>query len=159
MRSAVLRFALAAAVAVACDPSVTAPSVTTPPSSTRTLPPGLSLEPFYSQWVATNLDHSRFRARWDARDYEAIYALTDDRLRSAVTKERFVAMLAVARERFGTSGRTREIRHETRRVPGTEDVDITTVMDSNFEKGAATETFVWRVTPTNLTYLVSYDVR
>jgi Protein of unknown function (DUF4019) len=129
------------------------------PSPTRTRPPGFSLEPFYSQWVATNLDHSRFRARWDARDYEAIYALTDDRLRTAVTKERFMAMLAVARERLGTSGRTREVRHEARRVPGSEDVDVTIVMDSTFENGTATETFVWRVTPTNLIYLVSYEVR
>ena|SRR6266508_1884120 len=159
MRSVVLRFALAAAVAVACDPSVTAPSVTSPSSSTRTLPPGFSLEPYHSQWVATGLDYSRFRARWDTRDYDAIYTMSDDRLRTAVTKEGFVAMLAVARERLGTSGRTREIRHEARRVPGTDDVDITMVLNSDFEKGAATETFVWRVTPSNLTYLVSYDVR
>ncbi len=70
-----------------------------------------------------------------------------------------MAMLAVARERLGTSGRTREVRHEARRVPGSEDVDVTIVMDSTFENGTATETFVWRVTPTNLTYLVSYEVR
>lgn len=128
MRPAVLRLVLTAAVAVACDPVVATPSVTSPPSPTRTLPPGFSLEPFYSQWVATGLDQSRFRARWDARDYDAIYGMTDDRLRTAVTKERFFATLAVARERLGTSGRTREIRHEARRVPGSEDVDITIVM-------------------------------
>ncbi len=159
MRVASLRVAVTIAIAVGCTPPVTTQIATATPSPTRTFPPGFSLEPYYSQWVATGLDMSRFRAGWDDRDYEGIYRMTDDRLRDAMSEARFSAVLSAARERFGTYGRRREIRHEIRPLPGSGDVDVTLVMDSMFEKGAATETFVWRVTPTNLTYLVSYDVR
>jgi hypothetical protein len=159
MRSALHCVALTIAVAVGCTPLATAPIATTTPSPTRTLPPGLSLEPYYSQYVATGLDMSRFSARWDARDFEGIYRMTDDRLRNTMTEPRFYATLSAARERFGASGRTREIRHEVRPLPGGDDVEVTLVMSSMFEKGPATETFVWRVTPTNVTYLVSFDIR
>jgi hypothetical protein len=159
MRYVALRLALATVVGVACYPSGIAPGVSSPSSATKTIRPTTSSESFYSQYVATGLDFSRFRARWDARDYHAIYGMADDRLRAAITEDRFSEMLSAARERLGTVGRTRESRHDTRLVPGSEDVDITQVMESMFERGAATETFVWRVTPANLTYLVSYEVR
>jgi len=37
------------------------------------------------------------------------------------------------------------------------DVLITFVMDSTFEKGSATQTFGWRVTTSNVTYLMRYQ--
>jgi hypothetical protein len=135
-------------------------SVATATVSPTTSRARASLEPYYSQYVVTQLAQSRFHARYDQRDFAAIYIGADARLRAQITEDRFVALLSGVWERLGlASGRSREIRHEFRPISGAEDVDITVVMDATFEKGSAIETFIWRVTPSNLTYLVSYDVR
>jgi hypothetical protein len=163
-----VRFVLAlafAASAAACEGAVDlayevmaseSPSPT--PAPTRTTAQATA-DPFDSRWAATGFDYSRFRQRYEQRNYSAIYAMTDERLRATTTEAQMSASLVALRERLGSIARSREVGHLGRPIPNSRDVDIVVVFDSVFQRGAVIETFVWRVTPTNLTFLVSYDVR
>jgi hypothetical protein len=165
MRVGLALAALLASTAVACEAAVDfayevmaseSPSPT--PAPTRTTAQA-SADPFRSQWLATGTDFARFRQRYERRDYSAIYAMTDERLRVTMTEPQFTTWLTGVRERLGSVTRSREVGHLARPIPDSRDVDIVVAFDTGFQRGAAIETFVWHVTPTNLTYLVSYDVR
>jgi hypothetical protein len=165
-----IRFALAlgfAATAVACEGAVDlayqvmsseSPSPTRVPTRPTAQASGTA-DPFRSQWVVTGIELGRFRQRYEQRDYSSLYALTDERLRATTTEAQFTASFMAMRERLGSVTRAREVGHLARPIPDTRDVDIVVVFDSVFQRGPAIETFVWHVTSTNLTYLVSYDVR
>jgi len=165
-----IRFALAlafAASAVACEGAVdlayqVMSSESPSPTPTRPRPTALAsgtADPFDSRWAATGFDYSRFRQRYEQRNYSAIYAMTDERLRATTTEAQLTTSLTAVRERLGSITRSREVGHLGRAVPNSRDVDIVVVFDSVFQRGVGIETFVWHVTPSNLTYLVSYDVR
>ena len=128
-----------------------------PPSATGPTPSGLSLPSAYSQYVAAQGAIAKFNVRYDQADYHAIYLMLDQTYRSQISEDQLTGVLANMRERLGASGRTRERGHETSPLGESGDVLITFVMDSTFEKGTATQTFGWRVTPSNVTYLMRYQ--
>src|SRR5712691_7994334 len=166
MRIRLALAALFASTAIACEAAVdfayvVMASESPSPTAARPRPTAQgtgTADPFGSRWDATGLDYSRFRQRYEQRNYSAIYAMTDERLRATTTEAQFTTWLATVRERLGSISRSREVGHLARPIPGSRDVDIVVVFDTVFQRGAVIETFVWRVTPTNLTYLISYDV-
>ena len=111
----------------------------------------------YSQYVAAQRANITFSVRYDQADYHAVYLMLDQTYRSQISEEQLTSKLADMRQRLGMSAGMRERSHETMPLGGSGDVVVTFVMDSTFEKGAATQTFGWRVTPSNVTYLVNYQ--
>jgi hypothetical protein len=83
--------------------------------------------------------------------------MLDQSYRSQISEDQLTSKLADMRQRLGQSAGTRERSHETAPLGESGDVLITFVMDSAFEKGTATQTFVWRVTTSNVTYLMRYQ--
>ena len=127
----------------------------TPPPSPS--PSGFSLPSARSQYVAAQSANIKFGVRYDQADYHAIYLMLDQSYRSQISEEQLTTLLTSMRERLGTSGRTRERSYETSPLGDGGDLLVTFVMDSTFEKGTALQTFTWRVTPSNVTYLMRYQ--
>jgi hypothetical protein len=67
------------------------------------------------------------------------------------------AMLSALRERLGRSASVDELTFEV--LDRSPDVQISFMIETIFENGTLIETFVWRVTPSELVYLVSYQTR
>lgn len=110
----------------------------------------------YSRSVAAQGEIGRFHTRWQQHDYRAIYGNAAPELRERVTLTDFQSMLESSAARLGAPGRTRELDRALDWRG--DDLLITFRMDSKFEKADAVETFVWRVTSSNVVYLVSYSV-
>lgn len=100
-----------------------------------------------------------FHVRYDQRNYRGVYAMLDGTTRATTTEAQLTAMLATTRDRLGISGPGDELYSDIVDLQGSPDLVITIVLNSLFERGFATETFVWRVTPDETTYLVRYEVR
>ena len=83
--------------------------------------------------------------------------MTDQSYRSQISEQQLTSVLSDMRQRLGKSGGMRERSHQTAPLGEGGDVLVTFVMDSTFEKGTAIQTFGWRVTPSNVTYLVRYQ--
>ena len=111
----------------------------------------------YSQYVAAQRANITFSVRYDQADYHAVYLMLDQTYRSQISEEQLTSKLADMRQRLGKSTGMRERSHETMPLGESGDVLITFVMDSTFEKGSATQTFGWRVTTSNVTYLMRYQ--
>jgi hypothetical protein len=126
------------------------------PSASTPGPSGFSLPFGYSQNVAAQGADAKFSVRYNQSDYHAIYLMLDQSYRSQVSEEQLTD-LAKMRQRLGTWGRTRERTHETTPLGDGGDVLVTFLMDSTFEKGSGLQTFRWRVTPSNVTYLMRYQ--
>ena len=112
----------------------------------------------YSQYVAAQHANATLKVRYDQADYHAIYALTDETFRARTSEAEMTTMLGDIRQRLGKSQGMRERTHETAPLGTTADVLVTFVMSSTFDNGTATETLAWRVTPSNVTYLVRYQL-
>jgi hypothetical protein len=110
----------------------------------------------YSRYVAAQGEIGRFHARWEQHDYRTIYGNADATLRSTMTLEQLQNRLEGFAARLGRLTRTREVQRQLDWKG--DDLFLTQVMDSQFEKTVAVETFVWRVTASNVVYLVNYDV-
>jgi len=67
------------------------------------------------------------------------------------------ARLTLLRDRLGRSTSVDEL--STEYVDLTPDVQLTFVIETTFENGTLIETFVWRVTPSEMVYLVSFQPR
>ena len=132
-------------------PNSAAPSPTSPTPSRLTLPSA------HSQYVAAEGANATFSVRYDQADYHAVYLMLDQSYRSQISEPQLTSMLTDMRQRLGKSGGMRERSHETTPLGESGDVLVTFVMDSTFEKGTATQMFGWRVTPSNVTYLVRYQ--
>jgi hypothetical protein len=139
-----------------CDSVEVRPQSPTP-SPTSPNPSRLALPSAYSQYVAAQGANARFSVRYDQADYHALYLMLDQSYRSQISEEELTSKLADMRQRLGKSAGMRERSHETAPLEQSGDVLVTFVMDSTFEKGTATQTFGWRVTPSNVTYLVRYQ--
>ena len=146
-----LAFVVAACAGIDVRPRSPAPSPTSPS------PSGLAFPSAYSQYVAAQHANATFSVRYDQADYHAIYLMLDQGYRSQISEDQLTSKLADMRQRLGKSAGMRERSHETSQLGEGGDVLITFVMDSTFEKGTATQTFVWRVTTSNLTYLFRYQ--
>ena len=148
---------LALSLAVATCASAEIPPKTPTPSPTSPSPSRLALPSAYSQSAAAQGANATFSVRYDQADYHAVYLMTDQSYRSQISEQQLTSVLTDMRQRLGKSGRTRERSHETAPLGESGDVLVTFVMDSMFDKGTATQTFGWRVTPSNVTYLVRYQ--
>jgi hypothetical protein len=146
-----LGFVLATCGGGEVRPNSAVPSPTNPDPSRLTLPSARS------QYVAAQLANATFSVRYDQADYHAVYLMLDQSYRSEISESQLTSMLGEMRERLGKSGGMRERSHETAPLGESGDVVVTFVMDSTFEKGTATQTFIWRVTPSNVTYLLRYQ--
>ena len=133
------------------------PPKTLTPSPTGPSPSRLVLPSAYSQYAAAVGANATFSVRYDQADYHAVYLMTDQSYRSQISEQQLTSVLTDMRQRLGKSGRTRERSHETTSLGESGDVLVTFVMDSAFENGSAIQTFGWRVTPSNVTYLVRYQ--
>lgn len=112
---------------------------------------------FESQYAAAASAITLFHLRLDQRNYSGIYAMTDDTFRAASTEVQLTAMLSALRDRLGRSASLDELSFEL--VDRPPDVQIRFVIETIFENGTLIETFVWRVTPSEMVYLVSYQTR
>lgn len=112
---------------------------------------------FESQLAAAASAITLFHVRLDQRNYRGIYAMTDDTFRAASSEAQLTALLSSLRERLGRSTSVFEESFEV--VDRPPDVQITFVIETNFENGTLIETFVWRVTPSEMVTLVSFRTR
>ena len=112
---------------------------------------------FDTQYAAAASAITLFHVRLDQRNYRGIYAMTDETFRAATSEAQLTATLTSLRERLGRSTSVYELSSEFLDRPP--DVQIRFVIETTYENGAAFETFVWRVTPSEMVYLVSYQTR
>ena len=83
--------------------------------------------------------------------------MTDDSFRAATKEADLVARLTALRDRVGMSHDENEVGIDImQRSP---DLFVTIAMETAFDNATLTETFVWRVTPSETTYLVRYETR
>lgn len=140
-------------LSVACGSAEPSPPT---PAATRVQ---ATFEPltFESQLAAAASAITLFHVRLDQRNYRGIYSMTDETFRAASSEAQLTAMLSSLRERLGRSASVFEESFEV--VDRPPDVQIRFVIETNFENGTLIETFVWRVTPSEMVYLVSYQTR
>jgi hypothetical protein len=112
---------------------------------------------FESQLAAAASSITLFHVRLDQHNYRGIYAMTDETFRAASSESQMTATLTSLRERLGRSLSVDELSYEV--LDHSPDVQITFVVETIFENGTLIETFVWRVTPDEFVYLVSYQTR
>ena len=151
-RLAMLGVALAL-LSVACSSAEPSRPLRTATGAQATIGPST----FDAQLAAAGSAITLFHLRLDQRNYRGIYAMTDDTFRAATNEVRLTAMLTSLRERLGRSMSLDELSYEL--VDRSPDVQITFVVETIFESGTLIETFVWRVTASEMVYLVSYQTR
>jgi hypothetical protein len=140
-------------VSVACGSAEPSPPPRTPTAARATIGPST----FDAQLAAAGSAITLFHVRLDQRNYRGIYGMTDETFRSATTEAQMTAMLSSQRERLGRSASLDELSYEL--VDRSPDVQVTFMIETIFENGTLIETFVWRVTPSEMVYLVSYRTR
>ena len=140
-------------VSVACGSAEPSPPQRTATGARATIGPST----FDAQLAAAGSAITLFHLRLDQRNYRGIYAMTDETFRSATTEAQMTATLSSQRERLGRSASLDELSYEL--VDRSPDVQITFMIETIFENGTLIETFVWRVTPSEMVYLVSYRTR
>lgn len=128
-----------------------------PPRTTAPAQATIGPSTFDAQLAAAGSAITLFHLRLDQRNYRGIYGMTDDTFRAATNEVQMTAMLSALRERLGRSLSLDELSYEL--VDRSPDVQITFVIETIFESGTLIETFVWRVTPSEMVYLVSYQTR
>lgn len=85
-----------------------------------------------------------FHGMMDQRQYEAIYNAADDSLRTSMTKSEFVDYLQGIRDRLGTVIRAASRGFQLTTVAG-QGARVALTFETEFERGTATERFVWRI--------------
>jgi hypothetical protein len=138
---------------IACGSAEPSRQIPTATTALATLGP-VTVE---SQYAAAASAITLFHLRLDQRNYRGIYAMTDEMFRAATSEAQLTAMLTSLRERLGRSTSVYELSSEYLARPP--DVQITFVIETTFENGTGIETFVWRVTPSEMVYLVSFQTR
>jgi hypothetical protein len=138
---------------LACSSPESSPPLRTATQAQATFEPSL----FEAQLAAAGSAITLFHLRLDQRNYRGIYAMTDDTFRAATNEAQMTAMLSSLRERLGRSTSLDELSFEV--VDRSPDVQITFMIETIFENGTLIETFVWRVTPSEMVSLVSYTTR
>lgn len=117
----------------------------------------LAPAPFETQYAAAASAITLFHVRLDQRNYRGIYAMTDETFRAATNEAELTANLTALRDRLGRSTSVNEMSSEF--IDRPPDVRISFVIETTFENGTLIETFVWRVTPSEMVYLVAYQTR
>jgi hypothetical protein len=140
-------------LSVACRSPEPSPQIPTATEAQATFAPSK----FEAQLAAAGSAITLFHVRLDQRNYRGIYAMTDETFRAATSEVRVTAMLSSLRDRLGRSVSLDELSFEV--LDRSPDVQITFMIETIFENGTLIETFVWRVTPSETVYLVSYQTR
>ena len=146
---------LLAATLVACASPQVRPAVSLSP-----LPVPSQLDvpvQFASRYAAAQTATTLFHVRFDQRNFSRIYAMADDSFRATTKEADLSARLGALRDRVGMSQGEDEIGVDI--ADRSPDVLITILMETTFENATLTETFVWRVTPSETTFLVRYESR
>lgn len=142
-----------ALLSIACSSAEPSRPLRTATAAQATIGPST----FDAQLAAAGSAITLFHVRLDQRNYRGIYGMTDDTFRAATNEVQMTAMLTSLRDRLGRSMSLDELSYEL--VDRSPDVQITLVVETIFENGTLIETFVWRVTPSEMAYLVSYNTR
>jgi hypothetical protein len=138
---------------VACGSAQPSPPLRTVTQAQATFAPSA----FEAQLAAAESAITLFHVRFDQRNYRGIYAMTDETFRAATNEVQMTAMLSSLRDRLGRSASVSELSFDV--LDRSPDVQITFMIETIFENGTQIETFVWRVTPSEMVYLVSYQTR
>jgi hypothetical protein len=112
---------------------------------------------FEARYAVAATSVTLFHVRFDQRNFNRIYAAADDSFRAATSEAAFTARLTELRERVGMSRSEDEISVDI--APRGQDLLVTITMETIFEKATLVETFVWRVTPSEMALLVRYETR
>ena len=153
-RSRLLMLAVALTLlSVACGSAAPSPPPRTATQAQATIGPST----FDAQLAAAGTAITLFHLRLDQRNYRGIYAMTDDTFRASTNEAQMTAMLTSLRDRLGRSLSLDELSYDL--VDRSPDVQITLVVETAFENDTLIETFVWRVTPSEMVFLVSYTTR
>ena len=112
---------------------------------------------FETRFAAAASAITLFHVRLDQRNYRGIYAMTDVTFRAVSTEAQMTATLTSLRDQLGRSLAVDEVSSEI--LDRSPDVQVTIVTETLFESGTLIETFVWRVTPSEMVYLVNYQYR
>ena len=134
-------------------------------TSSETLTPRASASPSASgvpstlqtRYAAAQAATTLFHVRFDQRNYGRMYAMTDGTFRKTITEASFMADMGRLRERVGASRNEDELDADAYADGG--DAFVTIVMETEFDNAVLDETFVWRVTPDEMTLLVSYEAQ
>jgi hypothetical protein len=140
-------------LSVACRAQEPSPQIPAATEAQSTFAPSK----FEAQLAAAGSAITLFHVRLDQRNYRGIYAMTDETFRAATSEVQMTAMLSALRDRLGRSASLDELSFEV--LDRSPDVQITFMIETAFENGTLVETFVWRVTPSEMVYLVSYQTR
>lgn len=140
-------------LSVACRSPEPSPQIPAATEAQATFAPSK----FEAQLAAAESAITLFHVRFDQRNYRGIYAMTDETFRAATSEVQMTAMLSSLRDRLGRSASLDELSFEV--LDRSPDVQITFMIETIFENGTLIETFVWRVTQSEMVYLVSYQTR
>ena len=149
----VLRALALGALLVACS--------STPARSTETLTPRASPSSsgvpstLQTKYEAAQAAITLFHVRFDQRAFNRMYELTDASFRKEIGEQAFVANMTALREKVGAS--RNEDEQDADAYEDGKDAIVTIVMETEFDNAVLDETFVWRVTPAEMTLLVSYE--
>ena len=140
-------------LSVACRSPEPSPQIPTATEAQATFAPSK----FEAQLAAAGSAITLFHVRLDQRNYRGIHSMTDDTFRAATSEAQLTTMLSSLRERLGRSLAVDELGYEV--LDRSPDVQITFEIEASFENGTLIETFVWRVTTSEMVYLVSFRSR
>jgi len=150
-----LRALVIAALLIGCS----APS----PTSSETLTPRASSAPNASvpssvqtRYAAAQAAVTLFHVRFDQRQFTRMYEMTDTSVRASLTQASFVSAMTQLRDRVGGSVDEQETQFDLDESGA--DVVITLYFETAFSNDVLNETFVWRVTRDEKTFLLSYNV-
>ena len=94
-----------------------------------------------------------FHDMLDRRQYDAIYNAADDLLKSSMTKADFVGYLQGVRDRLGQVRRASGRGFQINSAAG-QGTRVALSFETDFERGTATERFIWRIDDTRATLVL-----
>jgi len=157
-----LRVLIVAVVVAACagttGPSTASPAPASPDASARpSASPGGVPSTLETKYAAAQSATTLFHLRFDQRNFDRLYSLTDPSFKREVSATAFTSDMSKLRDRVGASVNEDEIDADAYEEAG--DAIVTIIMETTFENAVLSEVFVWRVTPDELTFLLSYETQ
>jgi hypothetical protein len=153
VRVVLLLLAAALLGCTASPPQTTSEGTLTPRSSATSD----VTDEFEARYRAASAAVTLFHVRFDQRNFGRIYAAADDTFRATTTEEVFTSRIAAQRDRVGMTQSQDELSVDI--GARGQDLLITIVVETIFQSATLVETFVWRVTPSQDVFLVSYVTR
>lgn len=152
----VLRALVVAAVVVAGCSGTTGPSIASGAASARaSASSGGVPSTLETKYAAAQSATTLFHLRFDQRTFDRLYSLTDPSFKRRMSETTFASDMSKLRDRVGASVNEDEVGAEAYEEAG--DAIVTIIMETTFQNAILSETFVWRVTPDERTFLMSYE--